>query len=397
MNTGELRIIGALDFERPRDANADNVYELTIRASGGGVSRDFPVTLTVTNDKEGISVTRIATGFTNPACVSFLNTVVAPTPSQPGRIAVGEAGGNIYAVDGTTGAKTLLADAFAGRSADKLLDCRTYRQGASGYYAGLYAVLRNADASVVLQRFDRGGLKDSVLLPAGSAAVGIKLLEGSDQQFYAAVGDSSPSVALDAASPLGKLHKLVQYDPYAGASLSPGYFTPQIVGDGLRDPAGGGTINGKTLIADRGGSKEHELDFFAPDARPLGFGWPNYEGTEPLVSSPPAAIIGPTVVYPFGTGARQGTGIVAGLVYDGPANELKAHYVFGDQRGLIWSIPLSLLTDGYLHKAPELENRTADFKPDVGTIDAPVGFATDDLGRFYVLDSDGELFRVDGT
>ena len=58
---------------------------------------------------------------------------------------------------------------------------------------------------------------------------------------------------------------------------------------------------------------------------------------------------------------------------------------------------MAVLTDGELHGAADLEDRTADFVPDAGTIDSPVGFATDEMGRFYILDADGEVFRVDGS
>lgn len=45
--------------------------------------------------------------------------------------------------------------------------------------------------------------------------------------------------------------------------------------------------------------------------------------------------------------------------------------------------------------ASRIEIRDADFIPDAGTIDSPVGMVLDAAGDLYILDSDGELFRVD--
>ena len=41
--------------------------------------------------------------------------------------------------------------------------------------------------------------------------------------------------------------------------------------------------------------------------------------------------------------------------------------------------------------------RLAALAPDVGAIEAPVAFTTDDRGRMFVLDADGELFRIDAA
>ena len=61
----------------PADQNQDNVYEVTLRASAGGETVDFPLRVTVLNDKEGIKVTRIAEGIPEPT--SFTNVINQPT------------------------------------------------------------------------------------------------------------------------------------------------------------------------------------------------------------------------------------------------------------------------------------------------------------------------------
>ena len=394
---GNLSFIETPDFERPADDNQDNVYEVTIRVSGGGVSKDFSVAITVTNDKEGISVTRIATGFQDPVCIDFLNQRPAPTAEPQGLIAIGERGGKIFQVDGSTGNRIQLADVFDGRTPAEVIECKSYRRTRSGYYSGLYAAIREPDGRVWMQRYDSSELRVSELLPAGTPSARISLIYGPNDEFLLAVGGASPSAAQDPSSPLGKIFSLEGIDPYAGASLSRGYFTTTIIGSGLREPGGGSTVDGLFLLADRGESHEHELSFLRPNTQPFNLGWPSWEGTTSLVSNPPAAQNGPSVIYAVGSGAREGSGILAGWTYTGPATELQNHYIFGDESGLIWSIPIATLTDGSIHTSSVLENRSADFTPDVGTIDAPVGFATDDLGRFYILDRDGEIFRVDGA
>ena len=393
---GTLAFAAQPDFERPGDANGDNLYQITIRASAGNATAQLGLSVTVTNSKEGIAVRRIATGFTDPVCIDFLNERLAPTAGPQGLIAVGERGGKIYQIDGTTGARTEWADVFANKAPAEMIECKSFLRNRT-YYAGLYAVVREADGRAWMQRYDPDVLAEMQILPSGAPPAEVRLINGPDGEFYMAIGSNSGPAAQDPASRLGKFFRLIQADPYAGASIQPGYFTPSVIGDGLRAPGGGSAVDGRILLSDRGATAEHELSFVLPGVGPFDFGWPNWEGTVPMVGSPPAAGIGPSLVYPVGTGARQGTGILSGWVYDGPATELQGRYVFGDETGLIWSIPVALLIDGRLHGAADLEDRTADFVPDAGTIDSPVGFAADDMGRFYILDSDGEVFRVDGS
>ncbi|WP_380058932.1 malectin domain-containing carbohydrate-binding protein (plasmid) [Falsihalocynthiibacter sp. SS001] len=72
--TGELSFIAAPDFEAPQDADADNVYEVTVSASDGDVSSEQEMTVTVENLEEAPIVTsatafEIAENSTNAATV----------------------------------------------------------------------------------------------------------------------------------------------------------------------------------------------------------------------------------------------------------------------------------------------------------------------------------------
>ncbi len=53
LSNGELTFSVAPDFESPGDANTDNVYEITVRATNSTVSTNVPITVTVTNLFEG--------------------------------------------------------------------------------------------------------------------------------------------------------------------------------------------------------------------------------------------------------------------------------------------------------------------------------------------------------
>ncbi|MEO1968826.1 MAG: hypothetical protein ABGW87_08960 [Sphingomonadaceae bacterium] len=391
---GALSFISEPDFEIPKDSGADNQYDITITASDGKASTSQAVTITVTNDKEGIAVKRIATGFVDPVCIDFLNQLPAPTAGPQGRIAVGQRDGKIFAIDGGTGTITQIAAVGTG----ELIECKSFERSRAHYYSGLYGAVRQSNGRVYLQRYEGGAsLQETELLPAGTPATAISLTYAANETFYMATGDISGNEVRNAASPLGKVFRLTGIDPYAGASLRPGYFTLESLAPGVRDPAGGSMINDDLLLADRGGSREHELTLFNPSTSPLDLGWPYYEGRAALVTSPPTLVTAPALTYSYGTGNRQGLGIVGGWPYAGPATALAGHYIFGDKSGSIWSIMLSKLSVGGAIDMSQIEDRTADFQPDVGSIDSPVGFAVDDMNRFYILDSDGEVFRVDGT
>ena len=51
---GMLRFVSSPDFEMPADANSDNIYMVTVKASAGTDMDTHEVTVTVTNvDEQG--------------------------------------------------------------------------------------------------------------------------------------------------------------------------------------------------------------------------------------------------------------------------------------------------------------------------------------------------------
>ncbi len=393
-----LAFRNAADFERPADSNRDNVYNVTIEARdgrGGVATADLVVT--VTNSKEGIAVTRVADGFTSPVGLGQLLAVSGPT----GKIAVAQTNGEIFEVDGTTGARTLLADVFASRPRGRVLAV-TYYSRPSNFYGGLHVVAQEPDGRVFVQRYGRAALEEVEVLPSGSAQVSAAIFSGPVRglpggDLFMTLSDESGSFAQNAASRLGKLIFLQERDPFAGASATRGGYNVQVVGTGIRRSGGAGAINGEILLSDQGASLEHELNFFLPDARPLDFGWPGREGTQGIGANPPAAINGPKITYGFGTGPDQGTGVIFGGLYRGPIVDLDNRFVFGDRSGAFWSVRFSDLTNNFLLGPPQIDRRRADFVPNVGAIESPIAFTIDDQGRMFILDADGELFRIDAA
>ncbi len=65
--TGKLSFVAAPDFEQPTDADANNVYLVTLRVSDGTASATLDLQITVTNSSENIAVRRVGTGFSSPS------------------------------------------------------------------------------------------------------------------------------------------------------------------------------------------------------------------------------------------------------------------------------------------------------------------------------------------
>ena len=72
-SAGALTFKASPDFELPRDANQDNIYEITITASDGNLTAVVDVTVTVTNVNEAPTVT-------GPAAVDLRRIPQGPSP-----------------------------------------------------------------------------------------------------------------------------------------------------------------------------------------------------------------------------------------------------------------------------------------------------------------------------
>ena len=83
--------------------------------------------------------------------------------------------------------------------------------------------------------------------------------------------------------------------------------------------------------------------------------------------------------------------VTGGVVYRGPVTALQGQYLFGDYCRLqIWSF----VWDGVGGTDGPVVERTAELQPDVGSIDSIIAFGEDAAGEVYIVDGDGEIFRI---
>lgn len=380
---GLLKFRSTPNYDLFADSNNDNVYSVVVKASDGkGGTATQSVDVIVTNSREGISVVRVATGFGADA-------LIAPRYNSDSVLVVRQ-DGQIIGVDSVTGAQTSFVNLFQTGESGRVLafhDNKTIS----------FALLEVDGVGIVLRPVDVTGYRrgnsltlstDTTVHPLGS------IFGGPGTRVFVALGDPDGSNAQDAASAFGKLYQ-VGTDPYCGASIRSVCISITGIGDGIHAPGGGAPYQNSTILFDRGEAEREELTLFDPFARPLDLGWPYYEGDFARVANAPAQVNGPNVVYSRGSGAKHGTGIVGGAAYAGAISSLTDRLVFADISGKIFTVPLSFLTDGILHNASEIENRSADFAPDAGSIDKPRAVVVDTSKRLFILDADGELFRVD--
>jgi len=154
---------------------------------------------------------------------------------------------------------------------------------------------------------------------------------------------------------------------------------------GLRNPFRNGFDRGlgDLYIADVGQNSFEEIDFGHKGAN---YGWDVFEGFMPFEAGP---LTGGSAVDPiFAYGRSVGATVIGGYVYRGQSEGLHGEYFFADaSNGKVFT----LHNNGGSWSATE---RTAQITPDIGSITSPVSFGQDVLGNLYVVDLDGEIFRL---
>jgi trimeric autotransporter adhesin len=111
--SGALSFRKAPDYEAPSDANADNVYDVTVQASDGSLtaSQSIVVTITDVNDNTPTITSGSAVGVTENA--TAVTTVTASDADQPAQTLtfsiVGGADGDRFTIDAATGALSFRA------------------------------------------------------------------------------------------------------------------------------------------------------------------------------------------------------------------------------------------------------------------------------------------------
>jgi glucose/arabinose dehydrogenase len=394
--TGQLRLVTSPNFDLPTDADGDNAYLVQLSASDGLASGTIALRVTVTNSKEGIAVRRIATGFDHP---------VAIAPLSATRMLVVERSGAIYDLNPQTGERKLFYQVAHVGSGDRgviaFVVSRNFETGGA-----FYVMFTSTLGGMVVQRYFGPAAgpptPDAYGLVMGSSAPqyrgggwlgydGVNLIIATGD---AGGSDDQASSAQDPSSKLGKILRVTD-NPFPFASGSPNFFLITTIATGLRNPNGASLYGGGLLIADSGQDVAEEVDFLPFGAATVNFGWPFKEGTETVRGTPPANVTDPVIEYPHTGGTRTGQAIVGGFVGSSAVATLSGYYVFADRNGSIFTIPAAPLRGAGTVAGALLERRTQDFVPDQGTIDRPASFGVDGDGRGYIVDDDGDIFRVD--
>jgi|GEM_PF-1978703 len=112
-SSGELTFTAAPDFEAPKDAGADNIYNLTVQVSDGTFStvQDVAVTVTAVNDNAPVFTTPPSLAATeNTTAIVTINATDADLPAQILNYSIiGGADSAVFAIHPATGALAFLA------------------------------------------------------------------------------------------------------------------------------------------------------------------------------------------------------------------------------------------------------------------------------------------------
>ncbi|HEY8277857.1 MAG TPA: PQQ-dependent sugar dehydrogenase, partial [Methyloceanibacter sp.] len=154
---------------------------------------------------------------------------------------------------------------------------------------------------------------------------------------------------------------------------------------GLRNPYRNGFDRGlgTLFIADVGQNEWEEIDIGANGAN---YGWKIFEGPDRFSSGTPTAgtLTSPIHFYSHAVGAT----VIGGYVYRGEGEGLQGQYIFADfGTGHIYS--LSQVGQNWVRT-----DLTSKIDTNFGAINNPASFAEDGFGNLYVVDLDGDIFRL---
>jgi glucose/arabinose dehydrogenase len=171
---------------------------------------------------------------------------------------------------------------------------------------------------------------------------------------------------------------------------------------GLRNPWRGSfdRLTGDYYFADFGQDTREEIDFeeFGSSGG-RNYGWRLREGaiatpTGGVGGTQPPGGIDPVYDYVHAVGSDEGESVTGGYVYRGPVTDIRGRYFFADYSNpRIWSIQV----DSASHAVTEFVDWTVSFAPDFVSFNNIVSFGEDALGNLYIIDFDGEIFKVMDT
>jgi glucose/arabinose dehydrogenase len=246
----------------------------------------------------------------------------------------------------------------------------------------------------------------TVTQPFSNHNGGMLAFSPNDDDLYIGLGDGGDSFdpgnrAQDGLTPLGKIHRIDvgNGDTFSAPANNPfsnnASFLDTIWALGFRNPwrFSFDRLNGDLYIADVGQGSREEISFQPGNSQGgENYGWRCMEGKEctglsGCTCNSPALTI-PIFDYTHSAGNCSVTG---GYVYRGAAiPELDGTYFFADFcTGKIWSFVRSGNT------VSQFTDRTAELHPITGeTINNITSFGEDDKGEIYIVDRDGEIFRI---
>lgn len=420
---GALSFVVPPDFENPADADGNNVYLVRIQVSDGITSATLDLAVNVTNDgPDGFRVRRVAGGFASPL---FLTAV----PDGSGRVFVVERSGRIRILDPVSGviAQIPFLDIVGQTTTDGERGLLGFALAPDFAASGtFYVYLTNLAGNSELRRYrtlpgnrDRAdpATADLILTFAQPFANhnGGWIGFGPDGFLYVASGDGGSAGdpqnnAQNTNSLLGKILRLdvasdaFPTDPARDYAIPPGNpfaasgGRPEIWAYGLRNPyrASFDPITGNLWIGDVGQGAIEEIDLMRPGDGGANFGWRVVEGTQNFTGPPQPGFVPPVAEYGHGSGPRQGNSVTGGHVYRGPVEALRGQYIFGDfVTGNLWSFPVARIAIGTTLPSSEFTLRNTDFTPAQGTIGNIASFGVDQVGNLYIVDFDGEIYRIE--
>lgn len=419
--SGALSFRAQPDFEAPADADRNNVYLVQIGVSDGTATASLALAVTVTDSTSGnFRVTRVGRGFDEPLYAVGI-------PDSSGRLFVVERTGRIKILTPDTGRIENIP--FLDISTEIAIDGE---RGLLGFAPApdfvqsgtVYVYLTNMAGDIELRRYrTRSSNPDQI--DSGSSNIIMTFSHqfsnhnggwidfGPDGLLYIASGDGGGTTNPNNTSqnPSSLLGKILRIDvarddfpndtrrDYAIPSGNPFAVSggaPEVWLYGLRNPFRNGfdRITGNLWIGDVGDDDIEEIDLARPADGGVNFGWPRFEGTQGSGSG--AGLTFPVAEYSHGAGQREGDSVTGGYVYRGPVESLQGLYIFGDfVSGHIWSAPIARLVLGMTLPSSEFTIQTQAFEPASGTIDNISSFGQDQFGNLYIVDFDGEVFRVE--
>lgn len=424
ITAGALAFTAAPDFERPTDANTDNVYQVQLTASDGLLSVTQLVDIMVTNvGPDAFRVRRVATGFNQPL-------FAAGVPGRPNIIAIVEKTGRIRLLNATTGA--INATAFLDVSAQITTDSERGLLGlafAPDYATSrtFYVNLKNLAGETEVRRYQVLAADPDRADPATANVIlrysqrfsnhnGGWIGFGPDNLLYIGTGDGGSGGDPDnngqnPASLLGKMLRIdVRSDAFPADDLRD-YAIPagnpfaatggaaEVWALGLRNPfrASFDPATGDLWIGDVGQGAVEEIDRVRAGQNGLHFGWSILEGTQQFKPGATTGFTPPVAQYLHGSGPLQGRSVTGGHVYRGPVESLNGRYIFGDfVVPNIWSIAVAAVSDDATIMSEAFTVRTTAFAPTAGAINNIASFGTDPAnGNLFIVDFDGDIFLVE--